>query len=244
VPLTTLNPQTTLAEIVNLHPPLARELEGRDLDYCCGGAATLSDACTAKDLDVATVIDELLGAATDEPSDAWLTMSITELVDHLESTHHDYLWNELPRLAALTDKVVSVHSGRHPELAQISTCFKAIRSDLEPHLTKEERVLFPMIRELDSAAAAEGSTVAPSFRCGSIQNPISVMLTEHDAVGELLRRLSELTGGYQVPDDGCASYAALFAGFHELEIDTHLHIHKENNVLFPAVLKVERRLTS
>lgn len=205
MPLTTLNPQTTLAEIVNLHPPLARELEGRRLDYCCGGAATLSDACTAKGLDVATVIDELVGAATDEPSDAWLTMSITELVDHLEATHHDYLWNELPRLAALTEKVVSVHSGRHPELAQISTCFNAIRADLEPHLTKEERVLFPMIRELDSVVAAEDSTVAPSFHCGSIQNPISVMLTEHDAVGALLRRLSELTGGYQVPDDGCAS---------------------------------------
>ncbi len=243
--MTDIDVDLPLGEVVNRVPGSPRVLDSFGLDYCCGGAATLSDACTAKGLDVAMVIDELLGAATDEPSDAWLTMSITELVDHLESTHHDYLWNELARLAALTDKVVSVHRGRHPELAQISTCFNAIRSDLEPHLTKEERVLFPMIRELDpAAAAAEDSTVAPSFHCGSIQNPISVMLTEHDAVGALLRRLSELTGGYQVPDDGCASYAALFAGFHELEIDTHLHIHKENNVLFPAVLKVERRLTS
>jgi iron-sulfur cluster repair protein YtfE (RIC family) len=123
VPPTTLNPQTTPAEIVNLHPPLARELVGRDLEYCCGGAATLSDACAANGLDVATVID----------------------------------------------KVVSVHGARHLELAQINTCFNAIRADLQPHLTKEERVLFPMIRELDSLAAAEAATVAPSFHCGSIQ---------------------------------------------------------------------------
>lgn len=238
--MTTLTSDITLAEIVNRHPRLAGELEGRGLDYCCGGAATLADACADNELDVVAVIEQLEGAATDEPSPAWATMGIGELVDHLEASHHTYLWNELPRLSSLAEKVVSVHGDSHPELAGISRSFTTIRADLEPHLAKEERVLFPMIRELDAAAAA---TAAPSFHCGSIQNPISVMLTEHDTVGALLRRLRELTDDYQVPTDGCASYAALFAGFHELETDTHLHIHKENNVLFPAVLEAECRLT-
>ena len=164
-------------------------------------------------------------------------MGLVQLVDHLESTHHEYLWAEMPRLSALADKVVAVHGERHPELAAINDCYSTIRADLEPHLTKEERVLFPMIRELATASTAA------SFHCGSLRNPISVMLSEHDTVGELLRQLRQLTDGYQPPADGCESYQALFAGLEQLEADTHLHIHKENNLLFPAVVQVEQRLS-
>jgi regulator of cell morphogenesis and NO signaling len=159
-------------------------------------------------------------------------------VDHLEATHHRYLWAELPRLSMLADKVFSVHAERHPELVDVATCVATIRADLEPHLTKEEHVLFPMIRALAAAEAA------PTFHCGSLTNPISVMLAEHDTVGELLAQLRELTNTYRVPPDGCASYAALFSGLAELEADTHLHVHKENNVLFPAVLALERQVAS
>ncbi|MDX2381465.1 MAG: iron-sulfur cluster repair di-iron protein [Acidimicrobiia bacterium] len=236
--MTGLTPNLTLAEIVNAHPSLARELEARDLDYCCGGATTVEDACATNGLDVATVLDELARAGVDEPAERWSTMGLVELVDHLEATHHAYLWSELPRLAALLDKVVGVHGERHPELGDIDDCFTTIRSDLEPHLTKEERVLFPMVREL---AAADSQ---PSFHCGSIQNPISVMLTEHDTVGDLLRQLRSLTDGYTPPTDGCGSYVALFAGLETMEADTHLHIHKENNLLFPAVAAAERRLVT
>ena len=236
--MTELTQNLTLAEIVNTHPSLARQLERRNLDYCCGGAATLEEACATNGLDVTTVLDELSDAATDEPTGTWPTMGLVQLVDHLEATHHAYLWSELPRLSALMDKVATVHGERHPELGDIRDCFATIRTDLEPHLTKEERVLFPMVRELATADSA------PSFHCGSIQNPISAMLTEHDTVGELLRRLRALSNEYVPPVDGCGSYVALFAGFETMEADTHMHIHKENNLLFPAVVEIERRLAS
>ena len=100
-------------------------------------------------------------------------------------------------------------------------------------MIKEERVLFPMIRELAT------STGAPAFHCGSLRNPISVMLREHEAVGDLLATLRRLTDGYTPPADGCASYMACFAAMEELEADTHLHIHKENNLLFPLVVELE-----
>ena len=160
-------------------------------------------------------------------------MSADVLVDHLEATHHRYLWDEMPRVTALVDKIVSVHGARHPELAEVASCFAQVRADLEPHMLKEERMLFPMIRELAA------STGMPSFHCGSLRNPISVMLSEHDAVGDLLAKLSRLTDGYTPPADGCASYVACFAAMAELEADTHLHIHKENNVLFPMVVRLE-----
>lgn len=233
-----LSEASTLADIVTMYPSLARELERRDLDYCCGGSASLAEACSTRDLDVATVIAELSAAASADSSEAWATMDPTALVDHLAATHHSYLWAELPRLSALLDKVVSVHEERHPELAEIRTCFETIRADLEPHLTKEEQILFPMIRELDGT-----STGAPSLRV-STSGPISVMLREHDTVGDLLRRLRELTDDYEPPADGCGSYQALFAGLEHLEADTHLHIHKENNLLFPAVEQAEQRWAS
>jgi len=172
------------------------------------------------------------------PAPAWSSMDLIELVDHIEGTHHRYLWDELPRLTALTDKVLAVHGGRHPELADVAACLAAIRADLEPHLTKEERVLFPMIRAL---AVAD---TALTFHCGTLRNPISVMLREHDDVGFLLSQLRQFTDGYTPPPDGCASYRVLFEGLAEFEDDTHLHVHKENNVLFPMVVQREAGLAS
>lgn len=230
-----LTAHSSLADIVTAQPSLARVLEARGLDYCCGGGATLVEACADQQLDVDTVLAELTHGAHDEPAPDWATMDVAELVDHLEATHHRYLWTELPRLSELTDKVVSVHGDRHPELHEIAACYATIRADLEPHLMKEERVLFPMVRQLAAA------TSAPVFHCGSLGNPISVMLAEHDTVGALLASLRSSTDGYRPPADACASYQALFAGLAALEADTHLHVHKENNVLFPAVVELERR---
>ena len=88
-----------------------------------------------------------------------------------------------------------------------------------------------MIRELDAAAAP------PSVPRGSVADPIRVMVREHDRAGELLARLRTLTNGFAPPADACASYRALYVALEELEADTHLHVHKENNVLFPAVLE-------
>jgi regulator of cell morphogenesis and NO signaling len=232
--MSTIGTETTLGEVVTAHPQLARELERRGFDYCCGGQRTIAEACRAMGLDPASVAADL--AATSAVSDAepWSTMGVVELVDHIESIHHRYLWDELPRLAALLDKIVGVHGERHPELSVVSEVFAELRSDLEPHLGKEEQVLFPAIRELAAAGAP------PAFRFGSVANPISMMMIEHDHVGELLTRLRAAADDYRVPADGCASYRACFEALTELEADTHLHVHKENNILFPAVLRLEQ----
>lgn len=227
---------STLGALVNDHPELARALERRGLDYCCGGRRSLADACIGLGLDPCVVASELADLVTGELPADWSTMGAVDLVDHLEATHHRYLWSEMPRLSELTAKVLSVHGTRHPELAGIAACFDEVRADLEPHLLKEERVLFPMVRELAAARSA------PTFPCGSVRNPISIMLREHDAVGEVLARLRDLTCGYRTPADGCASYVACFAALAELEADTHLHIHKENNLLFPMVVCMEADL--
>jgi regulator of cell morphogenesis and NO signaling len=231
--MTTIDLSMTLAGLVDAAPQLARELERRGLDYCCGGQRSLGDACASLGLDPEATLAELSHVDAAPVSAPWTTMSADALVDHLEATHHRYLWDELPRARALVDKIVSVHGARHPELAEIAACFARLRNDLEPHMLKEERVLFPMIRELATA------TARPTFHCGSLSNPIAVMLREHDAVADLLVELRQVTNGYTVPADGCATYAACFSAMEEIEADTHLHVHKENNVLFPLVHQLE-----
>lgn len=227
----------TLGDIVTSDPSSARVLDRYGLDYCCGGRRTLADACASAGIDVDEVV-AALEAHEPGPTPEWASMGPVELVDHLESTHHRYLHAELPRLAALVAKVHGVHGQNHPELTEIEATFGELHAELAPHLMKEERVLFPMIRELAAASTA------PQFHCGSLRNPISVMMSEHDSTGVQLERLRALTGDFSPPADACASYRALYDGLAELEADTHLHVHKENNVLFPAVLELERRFAS
>jgi regulator of cell morphogenesis and NO signaling len=219
----------TLAELVTADPSTARVLERHGLDYCCGGRRSLRAACEERGIDAGSLLAELgeLGAG---PAPDWASMGPAELVEHLESTHHRYLHEELPLLSALAEKVVGVHGGRHPELAEVRGTYEELRADLEPHLMKEERVLFPMIREL----VAAGET--PELHCGSIANPIGVMLMEHDRAGELLAHLRRSTDTYRPPEDACNSYRVLYSRLAQLEGDVHLHVHKENNLLFPAVL--------
>jgi regulator of cell morphogenesis and NO signaling len=226
-----IDPSMSLGEIVTLRPSLTADLERRGLDYCCHGGRTLAEAANDVGLDGHTVAQELeaLSAARgDEPAAEWASLGLAELVDHIESVHHHYLWAEMPRISALVDKIVTVHGERHAELTDVQRIYNELRADLEPHLTREEQELFPMIRRLAATADAAG----PDNR--SLIAQIEALAAEHETVGDLLDELNRATSGYATPADGCASYAACYLALAELEADTHLHVHKENNVLFPA----------
>jgi regulator of cell morphogenesis and NO signaling len=208
--------------------------EELNIDSCCGGHRTLAEACAEKGIDPEAVLNQLM---TDSPENdpvvavtEGMDGSLSEAVDHLLQTHHTFLKEALPRLAALLDKVVNAHVARHPELNTVQQLFGELRADLEPHLMKEEQVLFPMIKQLElSGGTAE-------FHCGTLQNPIHVMLAEHEQVLTLFEKMRAVTGNFKMPEDGCESYRLLLTGLDELEMDTRLHIQKENEILFPQVL--------
>jgi len=233
----TLNSAMALAEIATTYPALTRELERLGLDYCCKGQRSLAAACQQKGLDPDRVVEDLSSQPmTAEPPAVWIKLSPAELVDHLEATHHRYLKQELPRLRELAAKVSPTHGERYPELIRVEELLTELWVELEPHLRKEEEEVFPMVRTLASA------TTRPGFAAGSLTKPIAELRDSHTIVGALLERLRMLTHGYQTPADTCASTQALMAGLAELEADTHLHVHKENNHLFPAVLSLEDRI--
>lgn len=216
----------TLGDLVAERPARARVLERVGIDYCCHGNRTLAEAATGAGLDPTVIADELDGVADD--ADARVDrLGPVALVDHIVDHHHRYLHEELPLLVALADKVRDVHGARHPELATVAALVTELRDDLTPHLTKEEQVLFPAIR-----AWADGQR---TFRFGTLANPVRMLMLEHDRAGELLEQLRAATDGYRPPADGCASYRGLYQRLEHLELDTHRHVHLENNVLFPAV---------
>jgi regulator of cell morphogenesis and NO signaling len=220
------DPKDTLAHVVEADVSRSTVLDRLGLDYCCGGTDTIEHACASAGLDTASVL-AALDATPEMPDDHdCARLDVPELVAHLVDVHHRYLDAELPELEHLAEKVLGRHGRRHAELHEVRALVAALRADLEPHLLKEERVLFPAILQLRAGTA-------PAFPFGSIENPITMMRVEHDRAGELLERLRNVTGGYAVPDDACASYRALYERLAHLEHDTHLHVFEENHLLFP-----------
>lgn len=218
-----------LAEVVANNPAAARALDRLGLDYCCHGGRTLAAACAEAGLDPDEVAAELDAIPVDGDN-SWTELAPPALADHIAETHHEYLKEELPLLDVLAEKVLSVHRDRHPELTAVRALVADVRADLEPHLMKEERILFPAIRDLVGGRR--------EFPFGALANPVGMMLVEHDRAGDLLAALRAVTGGYAVPDDACASYRSLYERLEALEADTHRHIHKENHVLLPAALRL------
>ena len=224
-----IHPSMTLGEIVTRHPSLAADLERRGLDYCCHGARTLHVAADEVGLNPQLVADELSAIRLDEPPAAWVSLDPVDLIDHIESVHHHYLWSELPRITMLVDKIVTVHGDRHHELNEVQRLFAELRADFEPHLVDEEQVLFPLIRRITTAADGSLSDIE------RLVEQIELRSVKHETVGALLEELHRVTDGYVTPADGCASFAACYQALANLQTDTHLHVHKENNVLFPSV---------
>jgi regulator of cell morphogenesis and NO signaling len=229
---------TTVGGIVAAAPAAFRTFERLGIDYCCGGKRTLDEACGEKGLDPEAVLEELAreGGGPGRGERDWREAPLSALADHIVGVHHAFLRENLPRLDALSAKVLEAHGERHPELEEVRRVFLGLQEEIALHMHKEEMVLFPMVRELETAS------FRPSFHCGSLRNPIGVMEAEHDSAGRALARLRELTGGYVAPADGCVTYGRLLEGLAELEEDLHRHIHEENSILFPRAAEAEAAL--
>jgi regulator of cell morphogenesis and NO signaling len=231
--MTAVDPEAHVAALVLEQPGRARVFERFEIDYCCGGKVPLRAACAERGLDLELVLGALREAPAVGVEDAdWAAASVTDLCAHIVGHHHAYLREELPPLRLLVGKVARAHEGAHPELAEVETTFAAVANELEEHMEKEEQILFPACVALEDGDRS-------GFAFGSVQNPIRVMLDDHDEVAAGLARLRRLTNDYEQPGDACNSYRAMLDRLHTLEVDLHRHVHEENNILFPRALELE-----
>ncbi len=211
------------------------------LDFCCGGKKTVKEACAEKGLDVTRIEQELQNAdknptARPLPYGDW---SLDFLADYIVNTHHSYVTKTLPDLRTYAAKVAQVHGDHHPELKRIYQLVEEINAELTAHLVKEERILFPYIKELVAAKGNRQPAQAAHF--GTVQAPINMMEMEHELVGKNLAEIRTLSNNYSLPEDACATYNVLYRLLAEFEDDLFTHIHLENNILFPKALELEKQ---
>ncbi|MCF1192290.1 iron-sulfur cluster repair di-iron protein [Mangrovimonas sp. AS39] len=212
-----------------------------NIDFCCKGHRTLKEVCEKKGIDQNLIVDELeivLNSNSNQSID-YKSWPLDLLIDYIEKTHHRYVEEKIPILKQFLDKLCRVHGERHPELFKINKLFIASSNELTAHMKKEELILFPFIKKLVRAKLDSQMVLQPAF--GTVENPIAMMMNEHDNEGERFRIIAELTNNYQPPVDACNTYRVTFAMLDEFEKDLHLHIHLENNILFPGAVKLEKQ---
>jgi regulator of cell morphogenesis and NO signaling len=167
----------------------------------------------------------------------WDGMPLARLMDHIVQTHHVFCRREVTRLGSLLKEVLDKHGKNHPELRRIQALFFKMSKDLSMHLLKEEQTLFPYIARFEEAVANTSQVSWPLF--GTVENPIRVMVFEHDQTDDELKEIGSLSNGYAPPIGVCVSFAALYEGLRVFEEDLQKHIHFENNLLFPRAIAME-----
>jgi len=233
----------TLGEIAAKDLRKAEVFKKYGLDFCCGGKKTVKEACAEKGLDVTKVEQELQTAdknitgSRPMPYNDW---SLDFLADYIVNTHHSYVKKTIPDLRSYASKVASVHGSHHSELFAISQLTDEVCTELSSHMIKEENVLFPYIKQLVAAKNNGSQLQSAAFK--SVQSPINMMEHEHEIVGNKLDQIRKLSKNYSLPEDACASYSYLFKTLDEFENDLHIHVHLENNILFPKALEIEKQL--
>ncbi|HNP95755.1 MAG TPA: iron-sulfur cluster repair di-iron protein [Cyclobacteriaceae bacterium] len=232
--------EKTIGEIVAEDYRTSRVFEKHNIDFCCKGNRSINEACELKDVDRNVLIDELAAVRQGKPSKAtdFNNWPLDELADHIERVHHKYVEENLPILNQYLNKLCNVHGARHPELFEIYDEFKLSSGELATHMKKEEFILFPHIRKMVNARLVNVSLKRPHF--GTVQNPVQMMMHEHSVEGGRFEKIGHLTSNYAAPSDACNTYRVTYALLEEFEQDLHLHIHLENNILFPKAIEMER----
>ena len=231
----------TLGEIAAKDSRKAQVFKKYGLDFCCGGKKTVKEACAEKGLDV-TKVEHELQHADQLPATRLILYgdwSLDFLAEYIVNTHHSYVRKTLPEIASYSERVMKVHGNTHPELLRINQLIGEIEAELSGHLIKEEKILFPYIKALIAAKNKAQPLQAVHF--GSVQSPINMMEMEHELVGKNLDEIKKLSNNYSLPEDACASYRLLYRMLDEFDEDMHLHIHLENNILFPKALEIEKQ---
>ncbi|MFQ6677119.1 MAG: iron-sulfur cluster repair di-iron protein [Fidelibacterota bacterium] len=224
----------TIGQIVADNIRTANVFKKYGLDFCCGGEKSIESACTEKGVNIADLMKDIDAVLVQsETVEDFQSMALDTLIEHIYNQHHKYIYELGPITAEFINKVARVHGENHPETIEIAKLYNGLLAELHQHMMKEEQILFPAIKRMVSDQAAFSSFV---------NGPISVMKMEHDNAGDILKRMNLLSSGYTLPEDACNTYRAAYTNLNELEENIHVHIHLENNILFPKAISLEEQL--
>lgn len=233
---------TRVADIAAANPGARKVLEEAAVDYCCGGARSLQEACMHAGVSAEEILrrfpSNLQPVSPEEAN--WASAHLADLIRHIVEKHHSYVRGAVPRVSALLAKVKEQHGENHPELAGIEKEFLGLGQEMYAHMQKEEQILFPYIEKLERAEEGKEELEPPFFQ--TVRNPVHMMMAEHDSAGQALKVMRRLSAGYQTPAEACESYREAYRALEEFETDMHTHVHLENNILFPRAVELEAKM--
>ena len=234
--------EQTLASIVTQNHQTVPVLEKYNLDFCCKGKRTLSDACTEKGISVEALLAELENATDNSSKNQmpFTEMDEQQLISYILIHHHFYVKQSMPTIIGHIEKVATKHGDRYPYMINVLALFNAIKDDMTQHMQKEEMILFPRIKEVGQLARHQQKT---GLSDNYIYGPVSVMEQEHEQAGDILYEIRKLTNNYTPPADACTTFKVALAELKEFEEDLHKHVHLENNLLFPMAEKLLADIT-
>lgn len=235
--------EQTLASIVTKHHQTVPVLEKYNLDFCCKGKRTLAQACTEKGLSIEEIMKELeaSSAAGKNNSMPFSEMTAEQLVSYILIKHHFYVKQSMPIISDHLTKVATKHGDRFPYMVEVLQLFLHLKKEMIMHMQKEEMILFPRIKEVESFYHFKQKK---DLNIIYISGPVGVMENEHDEAGEIMYQIRQLTGNYQIPEGACTTFRVVLAELKEFEEDLHKHVHLENNILFPLAEKMIAEITS
>ena len=233
----------TIGEVVADNYRMAEVFKKFEIDFCCGGGRSLKETCEENGVDIDVVTEalrevELRGKHVEYDFENW---KLEQLIDHIQDKHHSYVKESIPIISEYALKVKNVHGENKPYVIEIANHFLGLTEELTSHLYKEENILFPFIKKMEMAKVA-GESIEIPF--GSVQGPISAMLHDHDRAGDELKVIRKLAESFKTPDDACATHMVLYGMLKDFETDLMMHIHLENNILFPKAITLENDMTN
>ncbi|MBK7391057.1 MAG: iron-sulfur cluster repair di-iron protein [Bacteroidetes bacterium] len=227
----------TVGEIASQLPESQTIFEKYHIDYCCGGKQTLLAACEVRNIPVEKVLNELQSIDNEKIGGGNpVQLPPLELIEYIQDKHHQYIRSAGPVIMEMFDKVVQKHAGEYPFLSNLSSLFYELHVDLLQHMLKEEKVLFPAIRQLMGAGKPDDLKIPEGMK---LDFPVNNMELEHDRAGRLMEEMRKVSDNYRLPEDSCITWQNLYRHIDAFEKDLHRHVHLENNVLFPFAIFVE-----
>lgn len=232
-----------ISDIVRSDYRTADVFKKYNINYCCSGQVTLHDACALYELDPGMITRELEEAIRDirlAPGLQFNEWKIDFLVDYIINVHHAYLLQALPSLESRIALLAETHGQKHTELPAILPIFKELALVLANQVKYEEEIIFPYIKQVDSAYRKRETYGSLFVR--TLRKPLGTLEKDSGLVAELLTQLRQLCNQYTIPADACTSRQVLYYKLREFHDDMVQHKHLENNVLFPRIIPIENEL--
>ncbi len=226
------NEQSIVGEIVKTFPQAGDYFKLLKIDFCCGGNRPIIEAITDRNLDTSEVLlrlEELYQQAKsrNELGVDWDQSSCEQIIELIIEKHHQFLKQELPQLSPYVTKVLHVHGESHPHLSEVHDLFQQLKAEMSEHMLKEESDVFPTIIQAEKDLSSVKNEV--------LAEALKSLEDEHDSAGSIIRRIRDITNDFMPPEEACGTYQLVYKRLENIESDLFLHVHLENNVLFPKI---------